>query len=124
MRKSPIDRYLENIPEPQKSTLTRVRTLMAEVLPESTECTSYGLPAFKFNGDVVGGFAVAKKHCSYYPFSGSTLKTLRTVLMEFEQTKGALHFPLDKPLSKKLVKLLLMTRIAEIQSKKRNSKNK
>lgn len=96
---------------------------MAEILPESTECISYGIPAFKHNGIVVGGFAAAKKHCSYYPFSGSTLKTLGKILVEFDQTKSALHFPLDKPLSKKIVKMLVLTRIAEIQTKKQKSKS-
>ena len=95
----------------------RVRKLMAEILPESSECISYGIPAFKFNGVVVGGFAVRKRHCSYYPFSGSTLKTLGKLLVMFKQTKSALHFPLDKPLSKKIVKLLIVTRIAEIEPK-------
>ena len=95
---------------------------MAEILPESTECMSYGMPAFKYNGAVIGGFAAAKKHCSYYPFSGSTLKTLGKLLNKFEQTKGALHFPLDKPLNRKIVKLLVATRIAEIQPKRQKSR--
>jgi len=121
-KKSPIDTYLNKLSQPQKSTLMSLRKFMAEMSPESTECISYGLPAFKYNGTVIGGFAATKKHCSYYPFSGSTLKTLIKALAEFEQTKSALHFPLDKPLSKKLVKLLVSTRIAEIPTKKQNSR--
>ena len=119
---NPIDRYLEETPEPQKSTLMRVRKLMSEILPESSECISYGLPAFKYNGVVVGGFAARKNYCSYYPFSGSTLKTLGKILVKFEQTKGALHFPIDKPLSKAILQRLVKTRIAEIQSRKQRSK--
>ena len=121
-RNNPIDNYLSKLSEPQKSTLTQVRKMIAEILPTATECISYGLPAFKYNGTVIGGFAAAKKHCSYYPFSGSTLKTLKNKLAKYQQTKSALHFPLEKPLSKKIVKLLVSTRIAEIQPKKQKSR--
>ena len=121
---NPVERYLEKTPEPQKSTLKRMRRFMAEILSESTEWISYGISAFKLNGTVVGGFAAAKIHRSYYPFSGNTLRTLRKILVKYEQTKSALHFPLDKPLSKKIVKLLVFTRIAEIRSKKQESKDK
>jgi uncharacterized protein YdhG (YjbR/CyaY superfamily) len=89
-RNTPIDTYLSNLPEPQKSTLRQVRKLLNEILPGCTECLSYGLPAFRFDDKVIGGFAAGKKHCSYYPFSGSTLKTLKTKLLKYEQTKGAL----------------------------------
>ena len=96
--------------------------MISEILPTGTECLSYGLPAFKLNGTVIGGFAAGKKYCSYYPFSGSTLRTLNKKLMKYQRTKSALHFPLDKPLSKKIIKLLVLTRIAEIQPKKQKSR--
>lgn len=111
---SPVDRYLRKLPEPQKSTLERIRKWISEILPESSECISYGIPAFKCGNAVVGGFAVAKKHCSYYPFSGFTLGSLKTQLSKYEQTKSALHFPHDKPLGKTTVRLLIKTRLNEI----------
>jgi uncharacterized protein YdhG (YjbR/CyaY superfamily) len=117
-QKTPIDIYLSKLSDPQKSTLTQVRKMIAEILPEATECISYGLPAFKYNGTVIGGFAATKKHCSYYPFSGSTLRILKKNLAKYQQTKSALHFPLNKPLSKKIIKQLVLTRIAEIQPKR------
>ena len=120
--KSPIDVYLSKLSEPQKSTLTKVRKMLADILPKGTECISYGLPAFKVNGIVVGGFAARKEHCSYYPFSGSTLRTLKSNFSKYKQTKSALHFPLDRPLDRKVIKLLVSTRIAEIQPKKQDSK--
>jgi len=120
---SSIDRYLKKIAEPQKSTLKSVRELLAELLPGSIECISYGLPAFRFKGAVIGGFAAREKHCSYYPFSGSTLKTLKKQLAKYEQTKSALHFPLNKPLSKSVVKLLVKTRLAEVEMKLSDGKS-
>jgi len=119
-KRTPVDRYIENLPEPQKSTLTRIKLILTNVIPEGIECISYGIPAIKLNGIVIGGFASAKTHCSYYPFSGSTLKTLKNRLQSFEQTKSALHFPHDKPLSKNIVKALITARLAEIRTKPRS----
>lgn len=117
-----IAAYLNKLSEPQKSTLARVRKIISEILPTATECISYGLPAFKYNGSVIAGFAAAQNHCSYYPFSGSTLGTLKSSLRRYSQTKSALHFSHDKPLSKKIIKLLLLTRITEIKPKQPKSK--
>ena len=121
-RNTPIDIYLSKLSEPQKSTLTRMRKVIAEILPTSIECISYGLPAFKVKGTVIVGFAAAKKHCSYYPFSGRTLSTLKKKLTMYHQTKSALHFSFDKPLSKKTIKLLILTRMAEVERKKSKSR--
>jgi hypothetical protein len=34
------------------------------------------MPAFRLDGQVAAGFAATSKGCSYFPFSGTTLKTL------------------------------------------------
>jgi uncharacterized protein YdhG (YjbR/CyaY superfamily) len=121
---SPIDSYLKKLPDPQKSTLNKVRKILIEILPVSVECISYGLPAFKYDNKVIAGFAAGKNHCSYYPFSGSTLKTLREKLLKYKQTKSALHFPHDKPLSKSVIKLLIKTRLNEIKLKNTKKRKK
>lgn len=54
-------------------------------------------------------------NCSYFPFSGSTLKTLARDLTRYERTKSSLHFPTDEPLSGALVRELIKTRIAETE---------
>ena len=74
---------------------------------------SYGLPAFRVEGTVVAGFSATARGCSYYPFSGTTLRTLAGNLRDYEQTKSALHFRPDEPLPASLVRKLLKTRIAE-----------
>jgi hypothetical protein len=51
--------------------------------------------------------------CSYYPFSGRTLRTLAGDVEGYTQTTGALHFGPDKPLPTALVRMLLEARIAE-----------
>lgn len=112
MPKSPIDDYLATVPEPQRATLTEVRTRIAKLLPEAEECISYGMPAFRVRGKVVAGFASFKNHCAYLPHSGQVLRRVAEVA-DFTQTQGSLHFPVDKPLSVKILKELIRVRMAQ-----------
>ena len=117
-----IDDYLAGVPASQRKLLEEVRKEMHKLLPDCEEAISYNLPCFKVNGEVVGGFAANKNNCAYYPFSGSTLQVLKKEFADYSQTKGALHFSAEQPLSKKQIKLLVDTKlqqIAESQGKKK-----
>ncbi len=108
-----IDHYLSGVPEDRRAALEVVRQRIHALLPEIEECISYSMPAFRYNGDVIGGFLATAKGCSYYPFSGKTLRTLGAAVATFGQTSGALHFDPEAPLSAALLKKLLKARIAE-----------
>jgi hypothetical protein len=61
-----------------------------------------------------GGFCGDHEEvCSYFPFSGSTLKRLGPLVSRYEQTKSSLHFSPEVPLPLTLVRKLIKTRIAE-----------
>ena len=109
-----IDRYLAALDEPKRSTLEALRSSIIEVVPDAEQCISYGLPAFKVDGKVVAGFAAFKRHLSYLPHSGSVLPALGDELARYEKTKGSLHFPIDRPLPKRLVKKLVTTRLRQL----------
>ena len=114
MSERDIDRYLAALDEPKRSTLEALRQSILEVVPNAEQCISYGLPAFKVDGKVVAGFAAFKRHLSYLPHSGSVLPELGDDVARYEQAKGSLHFPTDKPLSKRLVKKLVTTRLQQL----------
>jgi len=109
-----IDEYLSGVPPQQKILLESVRQEMRKLLPGAEEAISYGLPCFKVDGKVVGGFAANKNFCSYYPFAGSTLGLLKNELAGYPQTVSALHFTEEKPLTKKIIKLLVDTKMRQI----------
>ena len=109
-----IDRYLAALEEPKRSTLEALRTSILEVLPGAEQCISYGMPAFKVQGKTVAGFAAFKNHLSYLPHSGSVLSMLPDDIAPYEASKGALRFAVDKPLPKRLVKKLIITRMREL----------
>ena len=118
MTKKEVDTYLSAVPEPQRSTLKELRKLIRAALPNAEECLSYNMPAFKLEGQVIAGFASARNHCSYYPFSGRTLTTLSAEVSKYVTTKGSLHFAVDKCIPATLVNKLVKTRLKEVKAKR------
>jgi uncharacterized protein YdhG (YjbR/CyaY superfamily) len=109
-----IDRYLAALDEPKRSTLEALRSSILEVVPDAEQCISYGMPAFKVQGKTVAGFAAFTHHLSYLPHSGSVLCVLDADLAAYEKSKGSLHFRIDKPLPKRLVRKLVRTKMQQV----------
>ena len=118
-RSSPktIDEYLAGVPEPARTTLDKIRTVIRSAAPpEATEAISYGMPAFKHNGVLVW-FAAFSNHCSLFP-TASVIGALRDELRGFRISKGTVQFPTDKPLPASLVKKMVKLRVAQSESRK------
>jgi uncharacterized protein YdhG (YjbR/CyaY superfamily) len=113
LSKKEIDQYLGTLDEPKRATLSQLRDTIVAIVPNAEQCISYGMPAFKLRGKTIAGFAAFKNHLSYLPHSGSVIPQLAEETEGYTKTKGSLHFPVDKPLPKKLVKTLLDARMDE-----------
>lgn len=109
-----VDDYLDQAPEPQRSTLASLRETLRLILPEAQEGLSYGVPAMRVGGSPVAGYAYFARHCSYFPHSGSVLAELGDELSGYRWSKGTLQFPVDTPLPESLVRLLVATRLKEL----------
>ena len=113
-----VDAYLAAVPEPARSTLLKIRSVIRSAVPaEATEAISYGMPAFRYNGFLVG-YAAFAKHCSFFPGSGSLLQEYPKELKGFEISKGTIRFPMDKPLPAPLLKKLVKVRVEKNRAKK------
>lgn len=111
-----VDDYLAAAPEPQRSTLNALRALLASLLPDAEEAMSYGVPAFKVGGKAVAGYAHAKRHCSYFPHSGSVIGQVEPELLEgYDWAKGTLRFPVDRPPHEALVRRLIEIRLGMLR---------
>lgn len=108
-----IDRYLEAVEEPKRSTLQTLRESIIRAIPEAEQGISYGMPAFRVGGKVIAGFAAFKNHLTYVPHSGSVLGELDDDLGGFARTKGALRFPVGQPLPDALVEKLVAVRLRQ-----------
>jgi len=108
-----IDDYLRSVEEPKRSTLEALRRTILDVIPEAEQGISYGVPAFRIRGKTVAGFAAFKDHLSYLPHSGTVLGQLAGDLAGYTMTRGSLHFPVDQPLPKAVVRRLIAVRLSE-----------
>ena len=108
-----VEAIYQSAPLPHRKTMLAMRKTILGVIPKAEEVVSYGMPAFKVDGNVVAGILHAKNHVGYYPFSGSVLKLFPKELINYSFTKSAIHVPVDKPLSKTFITKLIKARISQ-----------
>jgi len=112
-----VDEYLAGVPEPARSTLKKMQAVIRSVVPaETTEVITYGMPTFKYKRALVA-IGAFKDHCSFFPMGASALDGLDEELKDFRASKGALHFPVDKPMPAALVKKIVKARVAQNERK-------
>jgi len=117
-----IDEYLAKVPEPQRTTLVKVRAVIQSVLPaEATEVISYRIPCVKYKGMLVG-YAAFTDHCSLFGMSSTLLGPLKEELKNYSTSKGTIRFAVDEPLPAALIKKLLKSAIAEKEKEKLKKK--
>ena len=114
MSKAEVTAHLKKFDKPQRDALQAVREIIAEALPEAKEVIKYGIPTFLIEGVAIIGFDGFKKHNSVFPYSGSTNLMLAKELAGYEQTKGSIHFAVDKRFPKPLLKKIIKARIIQI----------
>lgn len=105
--------HYSKAPLAHQPTMLEMRSRILEIVPDAEEVVSYGMPAFKVQGNIVAGLLANKAYVGYYPFSGSVLPNFKAELSQYVTTKSALHIPLDKPLPKTLLKKLIRARLSE-----------
>ena len=103
-----IDEYLAGLSAENRRALQKVRRAVHATAPRAEESISYGMPAFRLNGNLVAGFKAAANHCSFHPMSGDTVATLEEDLTSYDTSRGTIRFSaragLPATLIRKLVK--------------------
>ena len=117
-----VDEYLAQVPEPGRTTLLKIRSVIRSVVPpEATEAISYQMPAFKYKGGLVC-YAAFSDHCSVFPMNSTLIAEFSHELRNYSTDKGTIRFPLDKPLPATLVKKLVKARVAENEARQASKK--
>lgn len=111
-----IDDYIATFPEHIQEILEELRAAIQKAAPSASETISYQIPTFTLNGNLVH-FAAYKNHIGFYPTSSGIL-AFKKELSIYEGSKGAVRFPLDKPLPLKLISKIVKFRIKENLRKK------
>ncbi len=101
-----VDEYIEGFPDLIQVRLREIQAAIKKGAPEAEEAIRYQMPAFILNDNAVY-FAGYSTHIGFYP-TAAVVDVFRNELSEYISIKGAIRFPIDKPLPADLI-----TRIAE-----------
>ena len=106
-----IDEYIAQCPEDVRPILSKIRAVIKESAPEAVEKISYGMPGFYFHGQLVW-FGLHARHVGFYP-TGMGIEAFKEELASYKSSKGAVQFPLDKPMPYDLISRIVQFRVAE-----------
>lgn len=119
----PIGEYIARQPPQVQPMLNEMRAAIGVAIgatigaaigaaaPQAQETISYGMPGYKLNGYLVG-FAAAKRHIGFYP-TPSAIAAFQAELADYARSKGAVQFPLDRPLPIDLIQRMVRFRVDE-----------
>jgi uncharacterized protein YdhG (YjbR/CyaY superfamily) len=121
--KSPlIDQYISQFPPEVQDKLNTLREVIRDATPDAQEKISYSMPTFYLYGNLVH-FAAYKNHIGFYP-APSGIEAYKVELSNYKTTKGAIQFPLDKPIPYELVSKIVKYRVEENIEKGKRKGNK
>lgn len=105
-----IAEYIAAAPMEAQSKLKQMhKTIKALVPKEAEEKIGYGIPTFKYHGNLVhfGGY---KGHIGFYP-GPAAIKKFEKELKPYSTTKGTVQFSLDEPLPLALITDIVKFRV-------------
>jgi uncharacterized protein YdhG (YjbR/CyaY superfamily) len=105
-----IESYLAKMTEEQLIEYQRLKLIVKNELPNSTESISYGMPTLKHDGTVVLHFGVFKDHVSIFPGPKAITK-LAPELANYKISKGTIQYQTDAPIPKNLINKIIAINI-------------
>ncbi len=106
--------YIKDIPPQAQARVDDIRAILGKLLPDAEEVISYNMPAYKQYGKVIVYYAAYKAHLGFYP-TNTPITEFAAALTKYKTSKGAIQFPLDKPLPKGLIKKIVQYRVAQVK---------
>ena len=115
-----IDEYIAGFPSEVQEKLQRMRAAIRKAAPRAQEAIKYAMPTFTLNGNLVH-FAAYKNHIGFYP-APRALQEFSEELSKYEGSKGAVRFPLDKPLPIGVIQRIVKYRVKMSKEAAQNKK--
>jgi uncharacterized protein YdhG (YjbR/CyaY superfamily) len=106
-----IDEYILQFPSEVQEILNKLRQVIKESAPNAEEKMSWQMPTFALHGNLVH-FAAFKNHIGLYP-GASGIEAFKHEFTEYKWSKGAVQFPIGKPLPYELISRIVNFRVAE-----------
>lgn len=114
MAKADFNAHLKKFPKEQRRALLETIKAAESLFPKATRAIAWGMPTLKIGEDNLCHISGFKNHNSLFPASGSVAEHMGKELAKYSVTKGTIHFDLDKPFPKPLLKKILLTRLQQI----------
>jgi len=111
-----VNEYISGFPPEVREKLEEIRAIIRKAAPEAKEVISYSMPAVRQNGILVY-YAAYTSHIGFYP-TASGIENFKSEFSEYKSSKGAVQFPLNKPLPADLITRIVKFRLKETSSKK------
>ena len=106
-----IDEYIASFPSDVQALLQQIRRTIRAAAPDAEETIKYQIPTFTLHGNLVN-FAAFQKHIGFYP-APRGIEAFQDELSVYECSKGAIRFPLDRPLPLDLIRRIVEFRVQD-----------
>jgi len=116
-----VDEYISAFPPSTQKILKDVRKIIHEAVPQAEDVISYNMPAIKLKSILVY-YAAYERHIGFYP-TASPIDVFKDQLSDYKFSKGAIQFPIDKPMPFDLITRIVKFRMKEVQEKEKAKKN-
>jgi uncharacterized protein YdhG (YjbR/CyaY superfamily) len=113
---SAIDDYLETVEPSKRAQLQRIREIAKALVPDAQETISYKMPTLRYKGKAFLGFNAHLNHIGLYPYGGGVIALLKDELRDYAVSKGAIRIPLDRPVPKRVLELVIACRLRAIET--------
>lgn len=111
-QRNPVEAYIAAEERPEvRARMEALRTAILESAPGAQEKISWQMPTFVRNGTLVH-FAAHRQHIGFYP-GAEGIEAFAGRLTDYKTSKGAVQFPLDRPLPLALVREIVRYRAAQ-----------
>jgi uncharacterized protein YdhG (YjbR/CyaY superfamily) len=115
-----VGNYIGSFPPEVQKILQQIRATIQKAAPKAEDAMGYGVASFRLNGKPLVYYAAFKNHIGFYP-TAEGIHVFKDDLKDYEQSKGTVRFPIDKPmpldLITKIVKFLASANIDRLENK-------
>jgi len=109
-----IDEYIAAQSEDVQPILVKVRNIIRAAAPDAVEKISWQMPTY-WQGENLIHFCAHKKHLGIHPGAIDHFPDeLKTRLVDYKTSKGAIQFPYDKPIDYELIADITRWRVSVV----------
>jgi uncharacterized protein YdhG (YjbR/CyaY superfamily) len=107
-----IDEYVAGFSPEVQVILQRVRQTIRKAAPGAEETIKYRMPTFTLGGRNLVHFAGHQHHIGFYP-TPSGIEQFQKELSVYENAKGSVQFPINRPIPYALIGRVTRFRVKE-----------